>query len=393
MRKAQHLFFLTFLFSSLALNAQGIEFFQGSWEKALARAAAEEKLIFVDAYASWCGPCKAMAANVFPKKEVGDFFNANFINVKLDMEKAESEDFRKKHRAAAFPTLFFINGENDVVHKTVGGKQVATLLEEANLALGKMDDLDALAARWEEGERSSNFVFTYVRAMVRRGEPHLRVANDFLRSQSGPRDEATLRLIHVAATAADSRIFDLMVAEREGITQLLGEEAFTKAVKRAVATTKGKALEYKDEGLLSTAVEKMALVNPGAAKDLELAGALQLAALGNDLKALQKAAKNYTKKVAATPERQLLFYKTIMASRFAEDEKLLPLALEAGAAAALADTKEGYKQLYRMADQLRKNGQKALALKYAKMAMDAIPEGQVNYQRAVQGLINRIEEG
>jgi hypothetical protein len=229
--------------------------------------------------------------------------------------------------------------------------------------------------------------------MVRRGEPHLRVANDFLRSQSGPRDEATLRLIHVAATAADSRIFDLMVAEREGITQLLGEEAFTKAVKRAVATTKGKALEYKDEGLLSTAVEKMALVNPGAAKDLELAGALQLAALGNDLKALQKAAKNYTKKVAATPERQLLFYKTIMASRFAEDEKLLPLALEAGAAAALADTKEGYKQLYRMADQLRKNGQKALALKYAKMAMDAIPEGQVNYQRAVQGLINRIEEG
>ncbi|MTB50505.1 thioredoxin family protein [Lewinella sp. W8] len=392
MRKVQQVFLAIFLLSSLTINAQGIEFFQGSWEEALARAAAEEKLIFVDAYASWCGPCKAMAANVFPKKEVGDFFNANFINVKFDMEKEESVEFRKKHRAAAFPTLFFINGGNDVVHKTVGGKQVAALLKEANMALGKMDDLPALAARWEEGERSSNFVFTYVRAMVRQREPHLRVANDFLRSQSGPRDEATLRLIHVAATAADSRIFDLLVQERDRITELVGEEAFNSTVKRAVATTKDKALEYKDEGLLGTAVEKLALVNPEAAKNLELAGTLQLAALGNDVKALQKAAKNYTKKVATTPERQLLFYRTIMASRHANDEKLLPMALEAGAAAALADTEEGYRQLYRMADQLSKQGHKELALKYAQMAKDAVPEGQLNYQRAVQGLINRIQE-
>lgn len=384
---------LLLVFSTCALSAQGIEFFQGSWEEALARATAEEKLIFVDAYASWCGPCKAMAANVFPKKEVGDFFNANFINVKLDMEKAESTEFRKKHRAAAFPTLFFINGNNDVVHKTVGGKQVAALIKEGNVALGKMDDLDALATRWEEGERASNFVYTYVRAMVRQGEPHLRVANDFLRNQSGPRDEATLRLIHVAATAADSRIFDLMIRERAAITAMVGEQAFLDAVKRAVATTKDKALEYRDEGLLETAVEKMALVAPAAAKDLELAGALQLAALGNDLKALQKAAKNYDKKVTLTPERQTLLYNTLMGSRFADDDKLLPMALEAGAAAALADQDTAYRQLYRMADTLRKKGKRGLALKYARMALEAVPEGQANFQRAVRGLIDRIEEG
>ncbi|MEM6770490.1 MAG: thioredoxin family protein, partial [Bacteroidota bacterium] len=135
------------------LRAQGIDFFHGTWEEALAKAEAEDKLIFVDAYASWCGPCKVMARNVFPQAAVGDFFNANFINMKLDMEKAESTDFRKKHQVGAYPTLFFINGKNDVVHKSVGGKQVKTLIEAGEVAISKMDDVGVLAARWEAGER------------------------------------------------------------------------------------------------------------------------------------------------------------------------------------------------------------------------------------------------
>ena len=46
-------------------------------------------MIFLDAYASWCGPCKMLQKNVFTKKAVGDFYNSKFINVKMDMEKGE----------------------------------------------------------------------------------------------------------------------------------------------------------------------------------------------------------------------------------------------------------------------------------------------------------------
>ncbi|MEM9261756.1 MAG: thioredoxin family protein, partial [Bacteroidota bacterium] len=199
------------LFLTLGISAQGIEFFHGSWEEALAKASAEDKLIFVDAYASWCGPCKKMAANVFPKKEVGDYFNTNFINVKYDMEKEESTEFRETHSVRAFPTLLFINGKNEVVHKTVGGKQVKTLLTEANSALAKMDDIPAMAAAWEEGDRSSKLAFRYIRALVRQGTPHAKITNDYLRSQQDLTTEDNLNILLTAATTADSRIFDLLV--------------------------------------------------------------------------------------------------------------------------------------------------------------------------------------
>ena len=49
----------------------------------------ENKLVFIDCYTSWCGPCKNMLNNVFTLSEAGEFMNAAFVCVKFDMEKGE----------------------------------------------------------------------------------------------------------------------------------------------------------------------------------------------------------------------------------------------------------------------------------------------------------------
>lgn len=99
----------------------GISFDKMSLEKALKQAKKEDKLIFIDCYTSWCGPCKRMAATTFQEEEVGKFFNKNFINLKVDIEKDEDgPEIARRYRVRAYPTLIVINGDGNLVKQTVG---------------------------------------------------------------------------------------------------------------------------------------------------------------------------------------------------------------------------------------------------------------------------------
>ncbi|MCK5701012.1 MAG: thioredoxin family protein [Cyclobacteriaceae bacterium] len=101
-------------------ESTGIAFFEGSWEEALDLARKENKLIFLDAYASWCGPCKSLQKKVFPAEKVGDFYNANFINVKMDMEKGEGIALAQKYGVRAYPSLFFIDHKGVLKKSALG---------------------------------------------------------------------------------------------------------------------------------------------------------------------------------------------------------------------------------------------------------------------------------
>ncbi len=112
-------------------NTKEIAFFAGTWAEALAEAKKTNKLIFVDAYTTWCGPCKYMDANVFTDAKVGTYFNANFINFKMDMESAAGKTFAKQFPVQAYPTFLYINSQSKVVLQESGSRGVSELLEQA----------------------------------------------------------------------------------------------------------------------------------------------------------------------------------------------------------------------------------------------------------------------
>lgn len=111
-------------------SSEGINFENISFEEALKKAKKEKKLIFVDAYAVWCGPCKWMDANTFREKEVGDAFNSEFINLKIDMEKGEGPELARKYNVRAYPTLLLIDGDGKVVKRIVGMQKKDQLLNQ-----------------------------------------------------------------------------------------------------------------------------------------------------------------------------------------------------------------------------------------------------------------------
>lgn len=107
----------------------GIKFTEGNWAAILKRAKAEKKIVFLDAYTTWCGPCKLLQKNVFTKPEVGALFNEKFINVKIDMESGEGPKLAQKYPLEGYPTLFFIDSDGKVVKQVIGYQNPETLVK------------------------------------------------------------------------------------------------------------------------------------------------------------------------------------------------------------------------------------------------------------------------
>lgn len=116
--------------------APGIAFKSMTFAKALKEAKKSGKLIFIDAYTDWCGPCKRMAATSFKDSEVGDLFNDNFINLKIEMEKsAEGPEIARKYGVKAYPTLIIVDGSGRAVKQSIGMKSKDQLIALANSVL------------------------------------------------------------------------------------------------------------------------------------------------------------------------------------------------------------------------------------------------------------------
>src|SRR5258708_31213409 len=63
-----------------------------NWQEVLAKAAKEKKFIFLDIYATWCGPCKQMDKFVYTDTAIGDFFNKQFISIKVQMDTSKNDN-------------------------------------------------------------------------------------------------------------------------------------------------------------------------------------------------------------------------------------------------------------------------------------------------------------
>ena len=86
----------------------------------LEAAKAENKLVFVDFYTTWCLPCKLMDEDVFTDQEFGKFMNDNFINYKIDAEKGGGPDLSVLFQVIVFPTLLFLDADGKVLVRKNG---------------------------------------------------------------------------------------------------------------------------------------------------------------------------------------------------------------------------------------------------------------------------------
>jgi thiol:disulfide interchange protein len=116
---------------------QGITFFAGTLQEGLEKAKAENKLLFVDCYTTWCGPCKMLKKYTFTDVNLGDFMKNKYVSMAIDMEQPEGAMIAKKYGIEAYPTLLFLDKYGRVVNHQVGGISAEALLAKAEQTVRK----------------------------------------------------------------------------------------------------------------------------------------------------------------------------------------------------------------------------------------------------------------
>lgn len=114
-----------------------IVFIENSWDEALKQAALQNKYIFVDAYATWCGPCKMLKAQTFTDDKAAAFYNSNFVNVAIDMEKGRGPELARQWQLRAYPTLIIFDPKGKPVLGSVGFIKADDLVKFGKQALKK----------------------------------------------------------------------------------------------------------------------------------------------------------------------------------------------------------------------------------------------------------------
>ncbi|NME71173.1 thioredoxin family protein [Flammeovirga aprica] len=220
---------LTFLFTVLTftLHAQGIQFSEGTWEEAKVEAKKTNKHLFVDAYTTWCGPCKYLKEKIFPVKEVGDVYNANYISIALDMEKGEGIDFAKKYRVKAFPTLLYFSPDGQIVDQKVGGAKPKEFAQWGKDALDPSKQLFALKRKIESEESpSKERLRNYLLISYESLSPNEKMLSSWLDMlvEEDYNDPENLKLIGKAVTQATihSKVVAVYQKHSEAVIKALG---------------------------------------------------------------------------------------------------------------------------------------------------------------------------
>jgi thioredoxin-related protein len=226
------LFFIGFF----ALS-QGIKFEEGSFASILAKAKKENKLVFIDAYASWCGPCKLMVKNIFPLKSVGDYYNSNFINAKIDMEKGEGIDLAKKYNVKAFPTYLFINGNGEEVHRTLGYVEENDFIQFAKDAGDPNKRLAALKQRFENGEKDPAFLKNLAGLTIYNDADFSgRVLERYFIAKPSL-DQEDVEILLAGTQSTESPLYKTFQEKKADILKIMPEEKYTKFDKNIKLTT------------------------------------------------------------------------------------------------------------------------------------------------------------
>ncbi len=219
---------LLFSWSTGLSQNRSITFIEKPFSELLSMAKDQHKLIFLDAYTTWCGPCKWMAANIFTNDTVADYYNKTFICAHFDMEKGEGTAVAKAFQVRAYPSLLFIDSSGAMVHMRVGvAQKIQDYLDMGKVALTPGEGFNACLKKFQEGNRDPKFMIKFLERLQGAYLPVTEPLNLYFASQkeSDLLNRANWDIIYEYITDMDSKEFGFLLSHQKEYSKLYTKDS------------------------------------------------------------------------------------------------------------------------------------------------------------------------
>jgi thioredoxin-related protein len=173
-------FFILLLNYKAKCQVSGLQFQDITYEQALLKSTSEKKPVFIFCFATWCHFCEYMKDSVLPTAAVGEFYNQNFICIKMDLEKEGKSLNQKTIRAKSFPVLLFMNSQGEMLHRVTGKKDAQDFIQIGKDALDSTKQLRTFVYKYRDGKLSPSQTYEYFKMVDRAGMDNQSLINNYL---------------------------------------------------------------------------------------------------------------------------------------------------------------------------------------------------------------------
>lgn len=120
--------FFALLLGAATAEAQ-VRFMDDSTDALREAAVEQQKLVFIDLYATWCGPCRQME-KVFALPEVGEFFDRWFVAGRYDVDRPTGRTLLRRYGHGSIPLYLVFNTEGELLGRILGASDADKFLTD-----------------------------------------------------------------------------------------------------------------------------------------------------------------------------------------------------------------------------------------------------------------------
>lgn len=256
-----HYFFLVSLVMTISNStfAEGINFEDLTLKQGIEKAKKENKKLFIDVFATWCGPCKYLSKKVFIDQELGEFINENFIALKIDGEKGEGITLMSDYSLQSYPTMLFMDTDRSLMRKIVGAVSAEDIIAGGNAALyPETTKLFKLQKKYDNGVRDRKLISDLAIELLHDSQENEHIVAEFLKlfPQLDMENEDEFIIFCIGVTSPEDARLKTFLDEIQKHKKNHGEMVATKVIMMMYDRVQV-AKEKNDISLVKVAVDEL----------------------------------------------------------------------------------------------------------------------------------------